>query len=114
MAELRVDADTVVVHLSGLERLVALRGDVEVGRAKVTAARVATDPWAELRGMRAPGVGIPGVVMFGTRRGRFGRDFVAISHRQPALVIELRDEPFARLIVSTPNPDSVAAALRPG
>lgn len=79
MAHVHVEGETVIVRLSPWERLGAMHGDIRVPREAVTGARVAIDPWTELRGIRAPGTGIPGVVALGTRRGRFGKDFAAVT-----------------------------------
>ena len=49
----------------------------------VTAVRVVDDPWPELRGMRAPGTGLPNVIAVGTRRGGFGKDFAAVHGNGP-------------------------------
>jgi hypothetical protein len=100
MAEIRIEADDVVVHLSGLERLGAMRGDVRVPRSAILECRVSDDPWSELRGIRAPGTGLPGVISLCTLRGDGTRDFAALYRKRPAVVIELTDAEFNRLIVS--------------
>jgi hypothetical protein len=111
VAEVVVDDGEVVVRLSWLEKLGAFRGDVRVPVSSVEAARVVEDPWRELRGIRAPGTGLPGVIALGTRRGRFGRDFAAVYGKRPGVVIELRDGPFSRLVVSSDDPQRIVAAL---
>ncbi|HEY6877035.1 MAG TPA: hypothetical protein VI299_03410 [Polyangiales bacterium] len=108
MAELVIDHDDLVVHLSTLEKFGALHGHVRVSLTAVKQAWVATDPWRELRGYRAPGTGIPKVIMLGTTRGSFGKDFCAVYGRKPALVIELAAGEFNRLLISTPEPNVLA------
>ena len=51
------------------------------------------------------------MVLYGTLKGSFGRDFAAIRGRGPVLVIELEDQPFARLLVSTADPEQVIECL---
>ncbi len=70
------------------------------------------DAWPELRGIRAPGTGIPGVVAVGTRRGSFGKDFVAVHGKGSAVVVELDGAPFERLIATTIDADDTAAMIR--
>lgn len=115
MAEISIDGDDVLVHLSALERLGALRGDVRVLRVAVTECRVTGDPWSELRGIRAPGTGWPGVISLCTRRGSGIHDFSAVYRNQPAVVIELEGAEFDRLVVSVKHlalAEEIAAHLK--
>src|SRR4051812_18308065 len=111
VAELLVDGSELVLRLRRWEALGALRGDVRVPLAAVRTVRVVPDAWKELRGVRAPGTGWPGVIALGTRRGRFGKDFSAVYGRRPGLVVELAGTDFQRIIVSTADPDVVAAKV---
>lgn len=100
MADLAVEGAAVVVRLTPLEKLGAMRGDVRVPLTAVTAVRVSEDPWSELRGMRMPGTGIPGVIALCTLRGAGVRDFAAVYGRRPAVVVEASGADFGRLTVS--------------
>jgi hypothetical protein len=111
MAELRIEGEELVVELSELERLGAFHGDIRTPLTSVREVRVAEDPRPELRGMRAPGTGIPGVIALGSRRGE-GHDFAAVYHNRPAVVVELEDAEFDRLVITVPDPQATAAAVR--
>ena len=78
--------------------------------SSVTAVRAVLNAWPELRGMRAPGTGIPGTIMVGTRRGNFGKDFAAVHGQGPAVVVELEGQEFDRLVLTID--DSVTTAER--
>jgi hypothetical protein len=65
----------------------------------------------ELRGMRAPGTGVPGQVALGTWRHRRGKDFVALYRGRPAVIVRLRGAPFQRLLVADDDADAVVAGL---
>ena len=73
--------------------------------------RAVDDPWSELRGMRAPGTGLPGVVAVGTRRGSFGKDFAAVHGKGPAVVVEFAGQEFQRWILTVDDPVTVAARV---
>jgi hypothetical protein len=79
----------------------------------VREVRVSDRPWSELRGIRAPGTGIPGVIALGTRRGGGGRDFTAVYRNRSAVVLELEGAVFDRLVISVDDPSNVVAQLRP-
>jgi hypothetical protein len=100
VADLRIEDAKLVVQLSLLEKLGALRGDVRVPLSAVTATRVSEDPWSELRGIRAPGTGFPRVISLCTRRGSGIRDFAAVYGRTRAVVIETSGAVFDRLVIS--------------
>ena len=85
MATLTVDGNHLVVLLSALEKIGALRGNISVPLASVRVVRVSDTPWSELRGIRAPGTGLPGVISLGSRRGGGIHDFAAVYGRRPAL-----------------------------
>jgi hypothetical protein len=67
------------------------------------------NPWDELRGVRAPGTGIPRIISVGTRRGAFGKDFAVVHGAGPAVVVECNDQaPYHRLVVTIANAEAVA------
>jgi hypothetical protein len=107
MASVSVEGDEFRVRLTAFERLAAMRGDVVMPVASVAGVRKLDRALDALRGIRAPGTGLPGVLSDGTRRGSFGRDFVAVFGRGPGVVIELRDAPFKQLVLSVADADSV-------
>ena len=51
-----------------------------------------------LKGVRAPGTGIPFLVMLGTMRYLKGKDFVAIYRRKPSAIVTLKSGEFKRWI----------------
>lgn len=112
MPQLRTDGPDIVIHLSALEKLGAFSGDIRVPLASVVDAVVEPDPWSSLRGIRAPGTGIPGVIACGTRVYRGGRDFALVRGRRPALRIDLAPPSrYARLLVTVDDPAAALAAL---
>jgi hypothetical protein len=78
----------------------------------VRTVRVVDDAWPELRGIRAPGTGIPGVIAVGTRRGSFGKDFAVVHGRSAAVVVDLEGADYSRIVVTTPDAEQVAAEIK--
>ena len=109
MAELRIEGDQLLVELSRLEKLEAVHRNVTISLADVICARAVENPWPELRGVRAPGTGIPRVISVGTRRGAFGKDFAVVHGAGQAVVVECNDQaPYHRLVVTIADADAVA------
>ncbi|MDT3446648.1 MULTISPECIES: hypothetical protein [unclassified Pseudofrankia] len=119
MAKVEVAGGRVEVVLSQKERLAALRGDVSAALGEIADVRVSPHPFGELRGIRAPGTGVPAVIAIGTWRHRGGKDFVAIYRGRPAVVVVLAPgSEFERLIIGVEDPDEtvarILAAIAPG
>lgn len=111
MGSFSVEEQDFVLHLSGLEKLEGMRGDIRVPRSSVRAVRWVADPWPELRGIRAPGTGFPGVIAVGTRRGGGIKDFAAVHGRRPAVVVELDGSDYDRFVVTDDCAEARAAEL---
>jgi hypothetical protein len=104
---------TLWLRLSLLERFGAcVTHDLALPLAAIRSVRATDDAWSELRGVRAPGSGIPGLLALGTRRHSLGRDFVAIYGKGPAVVVELVGVRLARLVVSSRDAGDVAGEIR--
>ena len=111
MARIVTTGGSVTLALTRVERLEGFRGDLTAPASSVRAVRASDDLWSELRGIRAPGTGIPGVIAVCTCRGSFGKDFAAVHRRRPGVVVEFDGEPFQRWVVSVDDPGAVVAAV---
>ncbi|MFL5863948.1 MAG: hypothetical protein ACJ780_24785 [Solirubrobacteraceae bacterium] len=111
---MEVQSDELVIRLSGVEQAAALRREVRVPLSAVARVCAEPDPWGALRGMRAPGTGIPGVVAYGVRRVTGGApDFAAIHGCGPAVRVDLAPgAPFGRLVVTVDDAEQTVAAVR--
>ena len=114
VAHFEVDGDQLVLRLTTEEHLEGIHRDLELPRDSVASARVTDDVWSELRGIRAPGTGIPGVVAVGTRRGGFGKDFAVVHGKGPGVVIELTGQDFERIVITVPDPEAEVARINAG
>jgi hypothetical protein len=111
MAEITINEQAVELHLSVLEEIGSFHGSIKVPRSAVTGARVVEHPLEEVRGLKMPGTGLPGVMAVGTWVGSFGKDFYAIDKKGPAVEIDLDGQRYQRLIASQENPQTVVEAL---
>jgi hypothetical protein len=113
MAKVKVMGDEVILELSFWERVGALHSSPRVSLNAVTKVELIDNLWSNkvLRGVRAPGTGIPYKVLLGTMRGRSYRDFTALKGRGPGVLITLSEGPFERWIFTLRQPRSELESL---
>ena len=87
-----------------------MRGNVSVLLESITDVHVAGNPWREIRWARV-GVGLPGVISLGVRRGPSTKDFTAVYLTVAAVVVNANG-PFNRLVVSSRHADQLVAKIR--
>ncbi len=107
MARLTLTQDTLQLRFTTTEKVLGLVRDHEFPRSAIASARVEQDGLAAVRGLRAPGLGLPGIRKIGTWRGQ-GRTLVSVRRGAPAVAVELTGQRFARLVVAI---DADATAL---
>jgi uncharacterized protein len=112
VAHLDIDGDRLHLALAPRERLAALHGDITVPLRCVRSARASDEPFAELRGLRSPGLAWPRSRAMGTWRRRGAKSFAMLRRGQPAVVVDLAEGAgFDRLLVSTPEAEAVARRI---
>jgi hypothetical protein len=102
MAKVIEDGENLILKLSLLEKIGGLHKDLVVSKNNLVKKTVSNNPWSKevLKGVRAPGTGVPYVILLGTMRYKGGRDFTAIYKRRPVSIYEFKDSPFNRWIVT--------------
>jgi hypothetical protein len=114
MAELRIDGNELVLHLSGAEKIEGLHGDLRAPLSAVRGVEVLDDAHAPV-GVRAGmkiGTRIPGVVEVGTVQGLTRRLFAAVHHDTPrGLLVRFEGTDYDEWIVGCADPEVVAAGL---
>jgi hypothetical protein len=110
MATVTTTPRTLTVSLSRSERILGLLRDLEVPLSAVQGVDVVPDGPAVLRGLRAPGLGLPGRKV-GTWRGRGEKTLVSVRRGQPEVRVHLTGQRFDTLLLGVDDPAAVAAAL---
>ena len=102
MARVIDDGEFFTLKLSILEKVDALHGNIKTAKANLIDITNAENPWQStvLRGIRAPGTGIPYVILLGTMRYKKKKDFTAIYRRRPVEIYTFKDAEFERWIIS--------------
>jgi len=102
-----IDGNQITYQLSLLEKVGAFSRSPSADVSNLISITREENPWTSkvLRGMRAPGTGIPYVIMLGTMRHRGGKDFCVVYKRRPVLVLEFKNEKHQHWIIPA-TPDS--------
>ncbi|WBB71847.1 hypothetical protein O7602_19125 [Micromonospora sp. WMMD1128] len=111
MASVRIDGDDVVVEIEGMDRLWSLKSRLVIPLANVRGATADPGIAADPKGVRAPGTHLPGVITAGTFHQDGERVFWNIRDGARAVVIELADERYARLVVEVTDPAATVALI---
>ncbi|MGY1734352.1 hypothetical protein ACI798_22845 [Geodermatophilus sp. SYSU D01045] len=103
-------SQTLRITLTPAEKVLGLLRDLEVPLSAVRSAEVVPDGLAAAHGLRAPGLGLPGVRKIGTWRRRGGKAFVSVR-RGTAVRLELTGQRVDTVLVTVDDAAAVVAAL---
>ncbi|MFD4668848.1 hypothetical protein ACFWNN_03885 [Lentzea sp. NPDC058450] len=111
MAVVSVQGQDLVVEMEGLDKLWALKSRLTIPLVNVRGATVDPGIVGEPKGLRAPGTHVPKVITAGTFHHEGEKVFWAVRDAQKAVVVELADETYTRLVVEVDDPRSVVALV---
>lgn len=112
MPTLTLTDTSLVARLTRGERIAGLLpAEVSVPYDAITEVAVEQEALLATRGMRAPGLGLPGVRKIGTWRGHGRRMLVVARRGQPALRVRLRDQRYDALLLGADDAAAIAEHL---
>ena len=112
MARIDVTGDHLIVHIEGLDRLLAMKSSITLPLSHVVGVHRDTAEAATVyHGLRMPGTSIPGVISAGSflRDGKWS--FWDVHDPSRAIILETVDEHYTKLVVGVDDPDAVVAAI---
>jgi len=111
MAIVSIDGSNLTVVLQGLDKLWALKSRLTIPLAHVRGATADPGIVREPKGWRSPGAHIPGLIVAGTFRQDGQKVFWDVHDRDKAVVIELRDDEYQRLVLEVEDPRAVVELI---
>lgn len=106
---------SLCIELRGWSRVLAMKREIRVPLKQVAGIRLAgADAQAWGSGFKVAGARLPGIIKAGTFREAQSSVFWYVRHPEQAVLIDLRDGPFARLIIEVPAPDALIAQVQRG
>jgi hypothetical protein len=111
MATLQVTPSTLALRLTRAEKIAGLLRDVDIPLSAVGEVEVVPDPLPAVRGLRAPGLALPGVRKIGTWRRPGDKTLVCVRAGRPAVRVRLEGQRYDSLLVGTDDAAALAATL---
>jgi hypothetical protein len=110
MTEIELTESTLLIHVKGVHKILALKSQLEIPLTHVVGAEI--DPTVvNLKEIRAPGTGLPGVIKAGSFRLEGQWAFWDVHDPQKAITIKLADEHFTKLVIEVTNPAAAVAQI---
>jgi hypothetical protein len=117
MATVSIDGSNLVVEIEGLDKLWSLRSRLVIPLTNVLGAMHDPDIVHGSKGWRMAGTQLPGVITAGSFRQDGQRVFWDVHRGDRAVVVDLADERYNRLVIEVDDPiatvDLIQAAIRP-
>lgn len=101
---------TFIFEIKGLHKIWALESEIIVVKEKVIRAYQDKDEFTFWKGFRMPGTEIPGLIAAGTFYKK-GRNFWDVINKNNAIVVELENHYFNKLIIEVENPEKAMNLL---
>jgi len=99
-----------IFEIRGIHKLWALKSKITVSKENIIKAYQNEKEFTFWKGIRAPGTEIPWLIAAGTFYKK-GRNFWDVSNKKKAIVVELQDHCFKKLIIEVENPEAVIKIL---
>lgn len=102
MTKIIENVQNIELFLSTWEKIASLHGNLVASKSDLISRKVVEKPFRSglLKGVRAPGTGIPFYILLGTMRYKGGKDFTMIYGNRPVEVFEFKSGPYKRWIIS--------------
>jgi hypothetical protein len=114
MTTLHVEGNDLALRFTTFEKIAGLVRDARVPLSSIRSAVLVDNGLAAAKGLRAPGLGLPGYRKLGTWRTLGAKSLVSVRRDLPAVRITLDGERYDTLLVSMPDAAAVAALLAGG
>ena len=112
MVEISVNEDKLIINVKGITKIFSLRSELTVNIKNVVSVKATLGAMKMPKGLRAPGTAIPGIFYAGTFYDGGDKVFWDVRHADKAIVIELKNEDFKRLVVEVENPAEAVALIQ--
>ena len=110
MVTIEKNGSSFVFEIKGMHKLWALKSQLVIPAEHIITAYKNTKNLNWL-GLRMPGTQIPGLIAAGTFLADEGDIFCDVVNKENAIMIELKDERYTKLIIEVENPEAAIELL---
>lgn len=115
MVELEIKDDLLVVHVKGVDKFLAFKSQMDVPLSHIVDAHIGIDDQTkeEFKHLwRLPGAYMPGIVVAGSFVNKENKQFWDIHDKAKAIVIELTDLEYNKLVLEVADPNAAVATIK--
>ncbi|WP_035670355.1 hypothetical protein [Flavobacterium sp. 83] len=110
MVAVTENGNEFIFEIKGFHKIWALKSKIIVSKENIIRAYQNENEFTFWKGFRMPGTEIPGLIAAGTFYKK-GRNFWDVINTKKALVVELKDNYYKKLIIEVENPEAVIQVL---
>lgn len=110
MVTVTENGNEFIFEIKGLHKIWALKSKIIVSKENIIRAYQNENEFTFWKGFRMPGTEIPGIIAAGTFYKK-GRNFWDVNNIKNALVVELKDNYYKKLIIEVENPEAAIQVL---
>jgi hypothetical protein len=111
MARVSIANGDLIVEIEGMDKLWSLKSRLAIPLGNVRGATADPGIVKEPKGLRAPGTHLAGVITAGTFYQDGEQVFWDVRSGAQAVVIELTDERYTRLVIEVADPSATVALI---
>ena len=112
MAEIEITSTSVIVHIRGADRFLALKSELEVPFEHIAGVDASVPEAHQIwHGLRVGGTNLPGVITAGRFIHQGEWAFWDVHDPDTAIAIRLHDEHYGKLIIGVDDPVATARAI---
>jgi hypothetical protein len=113
MATVEINGDDLEIHVSGVDRILALKSSVTVPLSHVVGAdQDVSEACVIFHGLKLPGTDLPGVVTAGSFLKSGEWTFWDVHDPGKAVSIRLHDEHYSRLLIGVDDPQATVQLIQ--
>jgi hypothetical protein len=105
------ESEHFLFEIKGMHKLWALKSELKIPVGHIIKAYRDDDIVKGFKGLRFPGTSIPGIIYAGTFLNHGETNFWDVSNADNAIVIDLKDDDYKRIIIEVENPSEAINLL---
>lgn len=110
MVSVTLNDDKFIFEIKGFHKIWAMESKITISKENIIRTYQNKNEFTFWKGFRMPGTEIPGVIAAGTFYKK-GRNFWDVMNKKNALIVELKDNYYKKLIIEVENPEETMHLL---